>query len=53
MIINKEFANIYLVTGIIASLVIFSAITFIIIENNISNGSSAQIAKERLLKENK
>ena len=50
MTLNKEFANIYLVAGIITSLVIFSIITFIIIEDNISNGSSAQIVKEQLQK---
>lgn len=50
MSFNKEYANIYLVTAIITVLVIFSAITFVIIHNNITNGSSAQIVKEQLLK---
>jgi hypothetical protein len=52
MTLNKEFANIYLVTGIIAALVIFSTITFIIIEDNISSGSSVQMLKERIQKNN-
>ena len=50
MTMQKEYANIYLVTGIISVLVVFSIITFIIIEDNISNGSSAQIMKEKLQK---
>jgi len=48
MTLSKEYVNIYLITGIITALVIFSIITFIIIEDNISNGSSAQIVKEQL-----
>lgn len=48
MLFNKDYANIYLVTGIITVLVVFSVITFVIIEDNISSGSSAQIVKEQL-----
>jgi len=52
MSFNKDYANIYLVTAIISVLVIFSAITFVIIESNITNGSSAQIVKKQLSKNN-
>lgn len=48
MTFNKEFANIYLVAGIITALFVFSIVTFVVIEDNISNGSSAQIVKEQL-----
>lgn len=47
---KTQHANIYVVTGIMIVLVIFSIISFIIIEDNISNGSSAQIVKEQLQK---
>jgi len=46
---KTQHANIYVVTGIMTVLVIFSMISFIIIEDNITNGSSAQIIKEQLL----
>ncbi|WP_458701163.1 hypothetical protein ACKGJI_03440 [Sulfurospirillum sp. 1307] len=51
MTINKEYANIYLVSGIITVLTIFSIVSFIIITDDILNGSSAQIAKELSVKD--
>jgi len=50
MRLKKEYANIYLVSGIISACVIFYAITLVTTYKGITSGSSAQTAQEKLLK---
>jgi hypothetical protein len=44
----RQYANIYLVVGILSAFIIFSAISFVYIEDSISNNSSASLHEKRL-----
>jgi|GEM_PF-2826881 len=44
---NKEYLNIYLVTGILTLFVIFSAMTLYFIQKDITNNTSAALLKKK------
>ncbi|WP_331774075.1 hypothetical protein [Sulfurospirillum sp. 1612] len=47
---NKEYLNIYLVTGILTLFVIFSVITLYFIQKDITNNTSATLLEKKLKK---
>ncbi|MDX1809026.1 MAG: hypothetical protein R3331_05765 [Sulfurospirillaceae bacterium] len=50
---NKEYLNIYLVTGILTLFVIFGVITLYFIQKDIANNTSASLYRQKIQNQQK